>query len=516
MGKLKKNRVKKDLQSDEKVARNSNKKVKTDGKKVKKNEKRKQYSPEALQRALKAISAGISIRKAADNCGVPATTLFRKNKNPDKIDCTIGPPTVLSKNEEQDIVDWLTYRAERGFPITKTELLDSIQSYIVSLGKKTPFTENRPGRHWCEGFFRRHRNLTIRTSQHLTLVRASVTEQDLRGWFSEVKKYLESKNLLNIHSSRVFNCDETNIQLCPKSDKVLVKKGARSVYKIVDANEKESVTSLFMYNAEGTRAPPLVIYPYKESVPKKLLDNFPSGWGIGISETGWMTKETFYEYIANVFYQWLLKENIKFPIIIYLDGHSSHVTIPLVSFCREKKIELISLYPNATHLIQPLDVALFHPFKDIWRKTVPKWKIQNNIMRLRKEQFPAVLNIALDSFKEERKIVQNGFRSCGLMPFNPDAVEYNILHKKKKKTDSRVDELQDKHLIENQPSVLNVDSIEDKKYYFEMFEKTLAPQLVQDFRNAETNEEWIGSIDKKGLFEYWRGVKKAAHGIIII
>ncbi|TGZ46503.1 Uncharacterized protein DBV15_10347 [Temnothorax longispinosus] len=104
-----------------------------------------------------------------------------------------------------------------------------------------------------------------------------------------------------------------------------------------------------------------------------------------------MTTETFYEYIANVFYPWLLKENIHFPIVLYLDKHSSHVTIPLVSFCREKKIELISLYPNATHIIQPLDVALFHPFKDLWRKTVPKWKLENETFRLKKEQFPAVL-----------------------------------------------------------------------------------------------------------------------------
>ena len=70
-----------------------------------------------------------------------------------------------------------------------------------------------------------------------------------------------------------------------------------------------------------------------------------------------MTAETFYEYITNIFYPWLVKNNISFPVVLYGDGHSSHVTIPLVKFCKSVQIELIALYPNATHIIQPLDVS---------------------------------------------------------------------------------------------------------------------------------------------------------------
>ena len=58
----------------------------------------------------------------------------------------------------------------RGYPVTKAELLDNVQSYITKLGKKTPFTEGRPGHHWCEGFYKRHSNVTVRTAQHLNKV----------------------------------------------------------------------------------------------------------------------------------------------------------------------------------------------------------------------------------------------------------------------------------------------------------------------------------------------------------
>ena len=146
-----------------------------------------------------------------------------------------------------------------------------------------------------------------------------------------------------------------------------------------------------MYSADGTRASPMLIFKYADSVPASILKNCPADWGIGNSEIGWMTTEKFYEYKANVFYPWLQKSEIEFPVIIYLDDHSSRVTIPLVKFCREKQIEQIVLFPNATHIMQPLDIAFFRPFKEIWRATIIKYKAEKNISRLKKKHVPAVL-----------------------------------------------------------------------------------------------------------------------------
>ena len=204
----------------------------------------------------------LSYREAAKLYGVPLTTVYKAAKNPYHVPKSPGPPTVLTAQEESEVVNWILYRAEIGFPVSKMELLDSVQAYVTALKKDTPFTEGRPGRHWFEHFKKRHPELTIRTAQHLSLTRASVTEEDLRQWFAEVRAHLDKKNLLNIEASRVFNCDETSIQLCPKSDKVFTKKGARSAYKIVDADEKECLTTLFMYSADGTRASPMIMYKY--------------------------------------------------------------------------------------------------------------------------------------------------------------------------------------------------------------------------------------------------------------
>ena len=166
---------------------------------------------------------------------------------------------------------------------------------------KTPFTNNIPGRHWFENFTRRHHEeISIRTPQNLSQDRTSLSKTKLLDWFKETREHLEQKNLLNIEPSRIFNCDETCIQLYPKPKKVLAPKGAANVYKVVGNNEKENMSVMFMYSAAGDRAPPQVLFK-GETIPRNAYFYLPRGWGVGLSDKAWQTTECFYEYITNVF-----------------------------------------------------------------------------------------------------------------------------------------------------------------------------------------------------------------------
>ena len=53
-------------------------------------------------------------------------------------------------------------------------------------------------------------------------------------------------------------------------------------------------------------------------------------------------------------------------------------------------------------------------------------------MRLKKEDFSTVLKMTLDNMKEEKNVIQSGFKAPGPVPFNPNAVDYDVLQKKKK------------------------------------------------------------------------------------
>ena len=59
---------------------------------------------------------------------------------------------------------------------------------------------------------------------------------------------LDSLEVLEDPSS-IFNCDETDIRLCPTSGKVLSFRGERNVYEICPGPEKSNITFLGTFRA---------------------------------------------------------------------------------------------------------------------------------------------------------------------------------------------------------------------------------------------------------------------------
>jgi len=94
------------------------------------------------------------------------------------------------------------------------------------------------------------------------------------------------------------------------------------------------------------------------------LDSIPPNWRVGQPDTGWMKSEIFYEYISNIFYPFVVESGIQFPVILFVDGHKSHLS----KLCLQLNIILIALYPNVTRILQLADVAAFRPIKAGWEK----------------------------------------------------------------------------------------------------------------------------------------------------
>ncbi|XP_059058131.1 uncharacterized protein LOC131851625 [Achroia grisella] len=269
----------------------------------------------------------------------------------------MGPQTVLSKAEEDILVKWLVAMSEKHFPVNRELLMESVQKIIVEQGRPSPFTNNKPGKKWFQSFLKRHPDVE-KTAQNLSKSRDDVCEEALRKWFSEIESYLEQRGLKDIlkDPSRVFNTDESAFFLSPKAGRVLCKRGEKHLYNF-SGDEKENLTVLVTANAAGHLAAPMIVFKY-ERVPAHISASVPGDWGIGKSESGWMCGSTFYEFITNIFDPWLQQENIKKPVVFFLDGHKSHLTLHLSNYCSEHGIEIIALYPNSKLLLWNLLVTL--------------------------------------------------------------------------------------------------------------------------------------------------------------
>lgn len=226
----------------------------------------------------------------------------------------------------------------------------------------------------------------------------------------------------------------------------MVKRGDKTVYSFISNDEKECLTTLVTCNASGQIPPPMIVYSYKR-IPKAVVDKVPQNWGIGRSENGWMTGETFFEYIVNIFSPWLLAQKIQFPVILFLDGHKSHLTLTLSEFCSKNNIIVVALCPNATHILQPLDVAVFRSLKMEWKKSVHCWRMDHNGQKLSREQFAPILETALNKMRRFPDVVKNGFRTCGLVPFNVENIRF-LKYFKISQQNTHIKDIQD---IQHQP-----------------------------------------------------------------
>lgn len=386
------------------------------------------YTATALSTALSAIREGMGLNAASRKYGVPRGTLQdrlkgRVREGPRRM----GRDPYLTRTEEEKLVEWCTRLAKCGFPIKEEDLLNTVQNIVKDDKRQTPFKNDRPGRKWYSSFLRRNPQLTHRTPEGLSKGRAIITEEYIKKWFRELKCYLAETNNLDIldDPSRILNGDETSFSMCPKTGKVIAPKGFKNVYTINKGNEKETITVLLVFSAIGKIVPPMVVFPYKRP-PKDVINSMRPDWFLGISQSGWMRSETFYDYIVNGVHKWVEAEQIKRPVLLFVDGHKSHLTMEISQFCYNNEIILYALPPNTTHMMQPADVSVFKPLKTEWKKTVREWQgLSENVNYLvTKATFCPILERVFDNISLVDAI-KNGFKRCGLYPFDPNSVDYS-------------------------------------------------------------------------------------------
>jgi DDE superfamily endonuclease len=102
-------------------------------------------------------------------------------------------------------------------------------------------------------------------------------------------------------------------------------KGVNDVYYVQRSSEKRALTLLATVAANGSSLPPFLVYPYKK-MPKTIPDSIPTNWRYSCSPSGWMTNEGFLQYLQQHFIPSLKDQGTKFPVLLTLDGASSHIS----------------------------------------------------------------------------------------------------------------------------------------------------------------------------------------------
>lgn len=108
------------------------------------------------------------------------------------------------------------------------------------------------------------------------------------------------------------------------------------------------------------------------------------------------------------------KEN---PILLLLDNHVSHRTLDVLTYCQDNGIHMLSFPPHCSHRLQPLDVAVFGPWRKAANKLCKDWVDTHPGKVMQIYDMPAVFKQSLITGATETNI-QVGFDGPGLWPFN--------------------------------------------------------------------------------------------------
>lgn len=374
------------------------------------------FTEEEVAEAVRAVQDGMSKKQAAQVYQIPRSTLV--NRCLGRHTKPQGHPTILSPEEEVIISRTLGVVADWGFPLTKPDIKQIVKKFLDKKGIVIPILkDNLPGDDMVASFIQRN-NLSVRIASNIKRSRASVDQDDVNKFFDNI-----TPALLESTGDHIYNYDETNITDDPGARKVIVPRNCKRVERVQNFS-RTAISIMVCGTASGELLPPMVVYK-----AYNIYENWCAGGPIGTvyknSPSGWFDANLFEIWFTQILVPHI--QRTRQPgkrVIVVGDNLASHFAPNVIAIAQDQDIYLTPFPPNATHLMQPLDVAVFAPMKKTWRVILDKWRRESRYPgSIPKEQFPLLLNRLWTQIQPN--VTQNlisGFRATGLFPCNPQEV----------------------------------------------------------------------------------------------
>lgn len=322
---------------------------------------------------------------------------------------------IFTPLQETTLVQYIQKCADFYYGLTIKGLKKLAYEFALKLQVECPqgwHDNHSAGKKWYQKFMDRHKELSLRTPEHTSLHRVKgFCEENVNKFFDQLNDMLE----LKFDPSHIYNMDETGFPTVPtRTDKVITTKGTRRVGQVATAERGTSVSMALTVNAAGNSIPPMFLFPYKK-MQSCFMDNATPG-SIGFANGGWMTQEIFVKYMEHFLQH--SHSTLDNPTLLLLDNHTSHMSIEALDLAAANGVHMLTFPPHCSHRMQPLDISVFYPVKNVYKSLVAAWH-QNNVNKSFEVRHIVgivkdVLDVALLP-----KTIKSGFQAAGIYPFHP-------------------------------------------------------------------------------------------------
>lgn len=383
----------------------------------KKKTKRREIPKEIILRAIDEVSKGGKIKTTASKYGIPRSNLQRYLKQGTVKDVSVKfiSNQIFTKEEEEKISEYLTTSSKLNYGLSKMQTRQMAYDYACALKKNIPenWIKNKiASKDWMRGFLKRQPQLSIRTPEATSLSRAtSFNRKNVGDFFENLKTVYER---YHFGPESIYNIDETGLSTVQRTQKVVAPKGTKQVGQATSAERGTLVTVCCGINALGNSIPPYFIFPRVNFKPF-MLHNAPIGSDGSAHPSGWMTAPNFLKFMHH--FAKHSKATPSSPVLLLLDNHNSHISVPVLDFCKESGIILLTFPPHCSHKLQPLDLTVYGPLKNFYNTAVTDWLTCNPGKTVTIYEIPKLAAVAIPrAFKQQN--IQRGFEKPGIWPFN--------------------------------------------------------------------------------------------------
>jgi hypothetical protein len=386
----------------------------------------KSYSIESLEKAYNEVMAKkMSIRRAAEEYGVPRTTLQDRVSGKIPLHANRGHRRLLTDPEEKALANIIVGCAFIGFAKSRQDILAIVQRILQTKGvTSAPVTHG-----WWYSFKKRHPHITLRQAEPLAYARAAATNPEIIAkYFDLLEETLKDNDLLT-KPAQIFNCDDSGMALNHKPAKVAAAVGQKHPYAVT-SGDKSQITVLTCGNAAGYTIPPMVIFDRKTLKLDMTTGEVP-GTFYGLSNNGWIDSELFLEWFQQHFLRYVPAAR---PLLLLLDGHSSHYQPDFIKLAAKEGIIVFCLPPHTTHILQPLDKVAFGSLKRHWNRECQVFCAENPGKVVNRYNFSKIFCKAWIQGMSMHNLIAS-FKAAGIYP-----VDRSVIMNKVEGEDNNSDE----------------------------------------------------------------------------
>lgn len=237
---------------------------------------------------------------------------------------------------------------------------------------------------------------------------------NIEFFYNQLEKVIE-----DVPDSDLWNMDESGFQIGMGGDRNVVSiEYSKRKHYLASQGDKELVTITECINAAGDVIPPMLTISGKLFNASLVRNDLHPDTLLTLSDAAFINDILVLQWFEH-FVRLTRKMTKGTKRVLIMDGQSCHATAEVIDLCNDSNITLLSLPLHTTHLLQPLDLGVFGPYKHFHKKAVNDAAAMGVTFR-KAHFFGGLEDVRKQTFK--RNTVKGGWRMSGIRPFKPSLV----------------------------------------------------------------------------------------------